>query len=270
MTVKVFPNTFIQTAPGSPGGTYCHTLTTPTDLTIATAPGSNSRWDVVVAKVFDDGTTPVTTVEVLTGTAAASPTYPTNLTSPPTNTNYYPLAKIVVGTSVSSIVNANISFPAAAGGLPTFGQFTTAPGGSVPVANLTAAAALPLYTPFYSIADRSTGRVLPGGASIDTHQLRFIRMASAGTNSNGDINPVPFGLYLAGTFTAAPFPNGCFGFTVQDASNVVTLNTPLTFKTGTLSTWVPTASGGICRVYNYNGTPYASSLLDIQGIAWGW
>src|SRR6478609_3700102 len=197
MTVKVFAGTVIQVASGSPGGTYCHTLTTTTDLTIATAPGSNSRWDVVVAKVFDDGTTPVTTIEVLTGTAAASPTYPTNLTSPPTNTNYYPLAKIVVGTSVSSIVNANISFPAAAGGLPTFGQNTVAPGALCPVANLTAAAALPLYTPFYSVADRSVGRVLPGGASLDGHQMRFINTQGALTNGSGDVD-MTFGIYLAG------------------------------------------------------------------------
>src|SRR6478609_4942189 len=82
MTVKVFAGSVVQAAPGTPGGVYTHTLTTTTDLTIATAPSSNTRWDVVVAKVFDDGVTPAYTIEVLTGTAAASPTYPTALTSP--------------------------------------------------------------------------------------------------------------------------------------------------------------------------------------------
>ena len=154
--------------------------------------------------------------------------------------------------------------------MPTFGQNTVSVGAVCPVANLTAAAALPLYTPFYSIADKAVGRVLPGGASLDGEQHRYIHMVSAGTNSNGDVNPVPFGIYLAGTWTAAPFATACKGFTLQDASNVVTLNTPLTFKTGALSTWAPTTSAGICRVYNYNGTVYASSLLDLQGIAWGY
>jgi hypothetical protein len=269
MTVKVFAGTVIQVASGSPGGVYCHTLTTTTDLTIATAPGSNSRWDVVVAKVFDDGTTPVTTIEVLTGTAAASPTYPTNLTSPPTNTNYYPLAKIVVGTSVSTIVNANISFPAAAGGLPTFGQFTTAPGALVPVANLTAAAALPLYTPFYSIADRSTGKVLPGGASLDGHQIRFInKFGGAGTNANGDAT-LTFGLFLAGAFTAAPFPNGCFSAIANDCSNISSVDTPLVMKQFGAA-GPPTASTATFRIYNGSGTKYVSAGFDATGIAWGW
>jgi hypothetical protein len=269
MSVKVKAGTIVQTSSDSPGGVYTHTLGTDTDLTIGTAPGSNSRWDVVVAKVFDDGTTPVTTIEVLQGTSAPSPAYPSALTSPPTNTLYFPLAKIVVGTSVSSIVNANISKPAAAGGLPTFGQFTAAPGGQIPVANLTAAAELPLYTPFYSIADRAHGTVLPGGASLDGMQHRYINAFGVATNGNGDTASMSYGLFLAGTFTAAPFPNGCKGVALQNASSWLTVDAPLVLTTS-INTWPLSASSCLARVYFGNGTKYISAALDVQGIAWGW
>lgn len=274
MKVKVFAGTVAQLASGSPGGLYSHTLTADTDLDIATAPASNTRYDVVVAKVFDDGNAPATTIEVLTGTAAPSPALPSALSAPPPNTQYYPLARVLVGTSVTSILNAAITKPAAGGGLPAFGQFTVAPGGMVPVANMAAAAELPLHSPFYSIADRAVGRVqLNSGGSkvalLDGHQHRYIRMASAGTNTNGDINPIPFGVYIGGVFAAAPFANECFGFQLQDASNVASLDTPLTFKTGALTTWLPSASSGIARVYQHDGSKYASSLLDVVGIAWG-
>lgn len=274
MKVKVFAGTAAQLAPGSPGGMYSHTLTADTELDIATSPSSNTRWDVVVAKVFDDGVTPATTIEVLTGAAAPSPSLPSALSSPPLNTNYYPIARVLVGTNVTSILNAAITKPAASGGLPAFGQFTVAPGGMVPVANLSAAAELPLHSPFYSIADRAVGRVQLDStgakvAMLEGHQHRYIRMPSAPTNSNGDINPIPFGLYFGGVFAAVPFPNECFGFTLQDASNVVSLDTPLTFKTGALTTWQPSTAAGIARVYQHDGSKYTSSLLDLVGIAWG-
>jgi hypothetical protein len=271
MKVKVFAGTVIQQSADSPGGVYCHTLTADTELDIDTAPASNSRYDVIAAKVFDNGTAPTTSIVVLKGTAAVSPVLPTDLTTPAANTYYYPLARVTVGASVTSILNASIAKPAATGGQPTFGQFTAGPGAHIPVANLTAAAALPPYTPFYSIADRSTGIVPSSGTvRLDGHQHRYIHKQSAGTNSNGDIDPVTFGLYLAGVWTAAPFPNGCFGFTIQDASSIAGIDAPLIFKTGAFTAWPPTASSGIARVYQHDGTKYVSSLLDIQGIAWGW
>lgn len=131
MKVLVKAGSFVVVAPGSPGGTYTCSLTADTELDIATAPGSNSRWDVIGVKVFDDGTTPTCTLESVAGTAAASPALPSAITSPAADTYWFPLARVVVGTSVTTIVNANISKPAASGGLPAFGQFTAAPGGTI-------------------------------------------------------------------------------------------------------------------------------------------
>jgi hypothetical protein len=275
MSVKVRAGTVIQTSADSPGGVYTHTLTTDTDLTIGTAPVSNSRWDAVVAKVFDDGASPVTTLEVLEGAAAPSPTYPAALTAPAPNTFYFPLAKVVVGTSVSSILNANISKPAAAGVLPTFGQFTAAPGGVVPVANLTAAAGLPLHTPFYSTSDRATGRVQldSGGtkvALLDGHQLRFLDVSGAMTNSDGDLD-MPFGVYVAGIFTPAPFPNGCFRALANDNFAWSSFDQLVGFKQH--GPTQPSASSARFRAYTVgSGGPakMATAPVSAAGIAWGW
>jgi hypothetical protein len=269
MTVLVKAGTVIQQTGDSPGGVYSHTLAADTNLDIGAAPGSNSRYDVVVAKIFDNGSAPTWTIEVLPGTAAASPALPTALTSPAANTYYFPLARVTVATGTVAITNAMIAFPAAAGGLPTFSQNTVSPGGLVPVANLTAAAGLPLYTPFYSVADRSTGKLLPGGASLDGHQHRYIhKFGGASTNANGDAT-LTFGLFFAGTFAASPFPNGCFGLAITDCSSPGAVDVPLVIKPfGTGGP--PTASSVVCRVYFGNHTKYTSAGFDAYGIAWGW
>lgn len=73
---------------------------------IATAPSVNSRIDLVCLTVSDayySGTLNQVAVNVVTGTAAASPTVPA------TPANSIALAQIAVGTNVTSIVTANIT-----------------------------------------------------------------------------------------------------------------------------------------------------------------
>ena len=77
-----------------------------TNLTITAAPGTNSRIDRVVATVNDayyTGLLNNVTFTVIAGTVAASPT------APATPANSISLATIAVGTSVTTIVNANIT-----------------------------------------------------------------------------------------------------------------------------------------------------------------
>lgn len=131
MKVLVKAGSFVVAAPGSPAGVYTCTLNADTELDVVTAPGSNTRWDVIAVKVFDDGTTPTASLESVAGSAAASPALPVAITSPVTNTYWLPLRRVTVASGTSAITNAMLASPAAAGGLPTFGQFTAAPGGSV-------------------------------------------------------------------------------------------------------------------------------------------
>jgi hypothetical protein len=75
-------------------------------LTIATAPSSNTRIDLVCLTVRDAayaGASNDCILQVVTGTAAASPVAPTLPASS------LSLATVLVGTSVSTITNANIT-----------------------------------------------------------------------------------------------------------------------------------------------------------------
>ena len=77
-----------------------------TNAAIATAPSVNSRIDLVCLTVSDayyTGSTNTVAVNVVTGTAAASPTVPA------TPANSIALAQIAVGTNVTSILTANIT-----------------------------------------------------------------------------------------------------------------------------------------------------------------
>jgi len=216
-----------------------------------------------VAKVFDDGTSPATTIEVLTGTASASPTYPSALTSPAANTYYYPLAKVVVATGTTSITNAMISFPAAGGGLPAFGQWTVAPGGVVPVATVATAAGLPLYTPFYSTGDGMPGLMLPGGATPWGHMTRYFA-GTPTTNASGDIS-VAFGVKLAGGLTATPFPNELLAAVAIDAQAVGSGSLVIPRWTSSSSS----SSTATFRIYDAAGAGVASTTLAFAMIAFG-
>lgn len=75
-------------------------------LAIATAPGSNQRIDLVCASVQDaaySGATNTGLLQVVTGTPASSPAVPA------TPASSIVLAHVFVGTSVTSILNANVN-----------------------------------------------------------------------------------------------------------------------------------------------------------------
>lgn len=76
------------------------------NLAIATAPGSNQRIDIVCASIQDAAYAGMSNrglLQVVTGTAGSSPTVPA------TPASSIVLAHVFVGTSVTSILNANIN-----------------------------------------------------------------------------------------------------------------------------------------------------------------
>ena len=87
-------------------GTYMAYNDASTNLTVSTASGSNPRIDLVVVTVNDayyTGTLNNVSFQVIAGTPAASPTVPA------TPANSLALGQIAVGTSVTSILTANIT-----------------------------------------------------------------------------------------------------------------------------------------------------------------
>ena len=87
-------------------GTYVSYNDAVLNAAIATAPATNSRIDLVCLTVNDayySGSTNNIVVNVVTGTAAASPV------APSTPANSIALAQVLVGTSVTSILTANIT-----------------------------------------------------------------------------------------------------------------------------------------------------------------
>ncbi len=75
------------------------------NLALAASDPTNPRIDIVVMRIYDDGTQANSkgVLEVVTGTPAASPTVPS------TPANSYNLAEIAVGAGVTTITNANIT-----------------------------------------------------------------------------------------------------------------------------------------------------------------
>jgi hypothetical protein len=263
MKVSVAAGSAVVQSTSATGGAFTVNNPAPLEIDIATSDPSNPRLDLIVIRVLADGSGATTKafVERITGSPAASPSRP-SISSPPANTHYFPLAQVRVEANATTIVAGKVTKATAVDGV-----WTAAVGGLVPVANLTEAGALPLYTPFYSIADRSSGKKLPGGASLDGHQWRYIDAFGAATNASGDVT-VPFGLWLAGVWTAAPFPNGCFGAAAFDSSSFVTVDAPLWFKQPRNAYGLNSANATF-RVYQTGGK-YVSAGLDISGIAWGW
>ena len=87
-------------------GTYMAFNDASTNLTISTASGSNPRIDLVVVTINDayyTGTLNNVSFQVIAGTPASSPTVPA------TPANSLALGQIAVGTSVTSILTANIT-----------------------------------------------------------------------------------------------------------------------------------------------------------------
>jgi hypothetical protein len=116
MSVTVQPGSFVVPVTVNPvAGGYVSTLATQATLTVATADPSNPRIDIVAAYVDDTGTSASSgAVEIITGTAAPSPSAP--------------------AAPANSIILAQISVPAAAasvsqGMITDMRPFTTATGG---------------------------------------------------------------------------------------------------------------------------------------------
>jgi hypothetical protein len=180
MKVNVKSGTCAVQDTGTTGGVHTVTLTTATDLDIATANATNPRIDLVVVKVFADGTSATNcTVEVLTGTPAGSPVRP-SIASPPTNTHYFPLAQVRVEAAATSIVASKVTKTI------VDGVQTVAPGGVVPVASVAAASGLPMWTPFFSAADLRPGTILSGGATLNAPVISA-RRYDVTTGSDGRV-----------------------------------------------------------------------------------
>lgn len=86
-------------------GTMLYTNDGVVNLAISASDPTLNRIDIVVVKCYDDGTAGGSKgqLEVVTGTAAASPSVPA------TPANAYKLAEVYVGAAVTSITNANIT-----------------------------------------------------------------------------------------------------------------------------------------------------------------
>jgi len=115
LTQNSTPNMTVNAAPGWAAivgnyqanmGVYMAYNDATTNLTIATASTTNPRIDLICLTVSDayyTGATNTVAFNVVTGTPAASPTVPA------TPTNSLALGQIYVGTSVTSILTANIT-----------------------------------------------------------------------------------------------------------------------------------------------------------------
>lgn len=117
MAVSVAPGHFmVPNTASAAAGSYASTLVSAATLAIAAADPSNPRIDIVVAGVTDDGTSSSAGwVQVITGTASASPSAPA---APP---NSIILAQVAVAAAVTSITSGNITdtrtYAVAAGGV---------------------------------------------------------------------------------------------------------------------------------------------------------
>lgn len=150
MTVNVSP--FQAVIPDANGRAYVYTSdSSVVSPAFATASGSHPRIDLLIARVYDNAagdsaaTTSLTlpgsagsitvqsvtgTVEIVTGTPAASPTAPAL-----PNTRCIILSVVTVPTSATSIVTGDI---ASSGGGATRAPFTVAAGGMLPVTTFSA------------------------------------------------------------------------------------------------------------------------------------
>lgn len=169
MTVTVQPGHFVVPNTGTPtAGAYVSTLTSLATLTVQTADPSNSRIDIVVAQVIDNGNnTSYGQVQIITGVAAPSPSVP----SAPANS--ITLAQITVTAGATSITSGMISdkrpFTTTTGGI------LRAPKGSV-TGYLGQIAYDPASASFYhnsNISNATQLKVLPWQPAITTRSSNF-------------------------------------------------------------------------------------------------
>lgn len=126
-------------------GGYVFGLMTSASLTVAAADTANPRIDIVVAYVSDVGSSSsFSAVEIITGTAAASPSAP----SAPANSLI--LAQILVPANITSMSSATVTDER---------PYVVAPGGILPIQNAAAAPAVPASQFMYRL---DTGQLVQG------------------------------------------------------------------------------------------------------------
>ena len=207
-------------------GTYMAYNDASTNLTIATASSSNPRIDLVVITINDayyTGSLNNVSFQVIAGTPAASPTVPA------TPANSLALGQIAVGTSVTSILTANIT---------NYGVQATGPFGNVTTTGTQTLTNKTLTAPTINDGYLSSPREL---ATIS---------ASAATGT------IPFYAYTQGIlyYTTAATANFTLNFTGTAGS--------------TLNTIMNVGDAYSVVFMNTNGaTPYYPSAFQVDGSA---
>jgi len=205
-------------------GTYVSYNDAVVNAAIATAPATNSRIDLVCLTVNDayySGSTNNIVVNVVTGTAAASPV------APSTPANSIALAQVLVGTSVTSILTANITDVRV--------QTTT----NLPVVSLTGTQTLTNKT--------LTSPVINGG--IVTSLLEGANTVASAATGTINFDVITSSVWYYTTSASA-------NFTLNFRGNSGT----------TLNTLLANNQSVTCVFLNTNGaTPYYASAITIDG-----
>lgn len=243
------------------------TLTANTSLDVADGHPTLPRIDLVIARINSTGSSSsIGVFEVIQGTPNASPSRPA---VPNTGADHSIVLKTInVPAGNTAVINAQLSSAAA-----TDAGYMAAPGGTVQVASrsnvLSGAVAPHDYQPFFSMADRLPGFVLPGtGPALWGMQSRVFS-GLATPNTNGDI-VCEFGLYLDGAgFTKVPFPNAFFCAFATDSTQPEYYTGPVIYKQ--LSQFC-TTSAAVFRCYTAGGTVMAApsfGAIQVNIVAFG-
>lgn len=191
MNVSVQPGSFVVPNTATPvAGGYSATLAQSGTLTVLTADPSNPRIDIVVASVTDNGSsTSSGQVQIITGTAAASPAPP----APPANS--ITLAQIAVPALAASITAGNITDTR---------PFTTTAGGVL-------------------VASKGSVTGYPGMAAYDKASGAFYHNTSA--SGSKQFKVLPFAPVMVTRTTAYLYPTS--PTTIMSANVTVDGNTDL-------------------------------------------
>lgn len=263
-SVTVNPFTVVVQSNVADGGTFTATLTTATVLDTITSDPTNPRIDVLVVEIIADGTGAGTLGRVtrVVGTPNPSPTRP-SIATPPTNGHWFPLAQLRVNANGAGIVVTQLT--------NVDGVFTVAPGGIVPVANLTGAANIPPYGGFI-LPSGAIGFRQGGAAASPLVMHSFVtRLIDevVNTNASGEADLTFKYPNEAGTLTNSPFPNAMLACAVMDATPTGTLNGPLILKRQSFGTATVKF-----RFYNQVSGSFGSfvsaSNIRVSGFAMGW
>jgi hypothetical protein len=204
MSVLVQPGSFVVPVTSNPtAGGYCSTLASQATLTVATADPSNPRIDVVAAYVNDTGTSGSSgAVEIITGTAAPTPT------APAAPANSIVLAQVLVPAGSSSVSQGNITDSR---------PFTTATGGILvaPKGTVTGYVGQLAYDkPSGSFYHNTNGgsfamQVLPWQAQVAVRNSDYVvpsgtsTMLSAGITTDGRTD-IKITYHICGVYQATP------------------------------------------------------------------